>query len=42
MHGEDSNKLREQTPLMIAQLSPVDFCLVETLIAKRDINLYML
>lgn len=42
MHGEDSNKLREQTPLMIAQLNPMDFCLMEALITKRDISLYML
>lgn len=40
MHGEDSNKLMDQTPLMTAQLSPMDFFLMEPLIAKRDISLY--
>ena len=39
MHGEESNNLREQNSLIIAQLSTMDFCLMETLTPKRDIRL---
>lgn len=42
MQSEDSKKLREKTPLMIAQLSTVDFCLMEIWTTKSDISLHML
>lgn len=41
-HNEYSNKPREQTPLISAQLSTTEFCLMETLITKSDISLCIL
>lgn len=41
-HREDSNKPKEQSHLMIAQLSTMDFCQMETLKTKSDVSLYVL
>lgn len=41
-HREDSNKPKEQSHLMIAQLNTVDFCQMETLKTKTDVSLYVL